>query len=60
MFTKIDLKIMKENRMMIDIKSILEVLNNHRKVDKEFKKKLEDIGKNKNEQKTNSYVRRIF
>lgn len=44
MFTKIDLKIMKENRMMIDIKSILEVLNNHRKVDKEFKKKLEDIG----------------
>ena len=44
MFTKIDLKIMKENRMMIDIKSILEELNNHRKVDKEFKKKLEDIG----------------
>lgn len=44
MFNKIDLKIMKENRMMIDIKSILEVLNNHRKVDKEFKKKLEDIG----------------
>lgn len=44
MFTKIDLKIMKENRMMIDIKSILEVLNNHRKVDKEFKEKLENIG----------------
>lgn len=44
MFTKIDLKIMKENRMMINIKSVLEELNNHRKVDKEFKKKLEDIG----------------
>ena len=44
MFTKIDLKIMKENRMMIDIKSILEVLNNHRKVDKEFKEELENIG----------------
>jgi hypothetical protein len=44
MFNKIDLKIMKENRMMIDIKSILEVLNNHRKVDKEFKEKLENIG----------------
>ena len=30
--------------MMIDIKSILEVLNNHRKVDKEFKEELENIG----------------
>ena len=29
---------------MINIKSVLEELNNHRKVDKEFKKKLEDIG----------------
>ena len=35
---------MKENRTMEDIKSILEKLNNHRKVDKEFKEELENIG----------------
>ena len=29
---------------MEDIKSILEKLNNHRKVDKEFKEELENIG----------------
>lgn len=29
---------------MIHIKNLLEELNNHRKVDKEFKEKLEDIG----------------
>lgn len=29
---------------MENIKNLLEELNNHRKVDKEFKKKLEDIG----------------
>ena len=44
MFTKIDLKIMKENRTMEDIKKALEKLNNNRKVDNEFKSMLIDMG----------------